>query len=709
MEQVSALAIVPPMSPPAALRGRWLRIARYTWLGAASLLLSLFAASLPIYVEHLRTVCVEVACHAAPTPPPGAQALREAGLSASFYAVYYAALDVVIALAYLAVAALIFWRTSGERVALLGAFTLLIWGFCSVAFTVGAAAEVYPQWGPALAYAQFLGLVSITLFFFLFPDGRFVPRWGRWLALVLISLLMPGHLWPDSPLDYRSWPPPISGLLVLAWIGSMIGVQVYRYRRVSSAVERQQTKWVVFGVAGSFLGFFAFVSMPALLSPSFHDESSILRNLVANTGGSIAMLLLPVSIGVAILRHRLWDIDVVIRRSLVYGALTGIVAGLYMLIVGGLGALLRIEDHPILSLLATGVIAVAFAPLRDRLQRAVNRLLFGERDEPYRVLSRLGRQVEETLTPEAMLPTIVETVTQALRLPYASITLRQGDHFAIAAEYGSRPDELVKLPLVYGADTVGQLLLARRAPGEAFTPADWRLLKDLARQVGVAAHAVRLAVDLRLSNERLQAAREGLVNAREEERRRLRRDLHDGLGPALASESLKVGAIRKLMTRNQPAADALLAELGDDIEATITDIRRLVYDLRPPALDELGLVGAIRERVAQLHTELQVVVDAPDRLPALPAAVEVATYRIVQEALTNVARHARAHCCVIQLSIEDGILCLKVADDGVGLAAERKTGVGMLSMCERAEELGGTWAAESVPAGGTVILARLPC
>ena len=720
LEQVSVSPTARPLPAPAALSGRWLPIARYAWLMAAAVVLTLFIAGIPVYFEHLRTQCVDIVCNAAPTPPPGAEALRAAGLSAGFYAAYYVGLDVIVVLVYLAVATLVFRRKSGERIALLGAFTLLLWGFFSVAFTIGAVAEVYPRWGPALDFAQFLGLVSITLFFYLFPDGRFVPSWARWLALALIVLLMPGYIWPESAADYREWPTLLAGSFLLTWMGSMIGLQVYRYRKVSNAVQRQQTKWVVLGVAASLLGFFAFVSLPYLIAPSSHQESSLTGNLLANTGGSIAILLLPVSIGIAILRHRLWDIDIVINRTLVYGALSGIVVALYALIVGGLGTLLRVEGNLVLSVLATGLIAVAFAPLRDRLQRGVNRLMYGERDEPYKVLSRLGRHVEETLAPEAVLATIVETVAQALRLPYAAITLRQDDRFAVAAENGSREQDLVDLPLVYGSETVGQLLLARRAPGESFNPADRRLLEDLARQVGVAAHAVRLAVELRRSNENLQAAREGLVTAREEERRRLRRDLHDGLGPALASESLKVGAIRKLMTRDQASADALLAELSGDIEATITDIRRLVYDLRPPALDELGLVGAIRERVAhyQCLPAVQdpagcdkipsVAVDAPESLPVLPAAVEVAAYRIVHEALTNVVRHACAHRCCVRLALEGGVFVLEIEDDGVGLSAERRAGVGLLSMRERAEELGGSLDVVTVPGEGTRVLARLP-
>ncbi len=201
LEQASAPPVAPPITAPAVLRGRWLSLARYAWLTAAALIIALFAASLPIYFEHLRTQCVDIACETAPPPPPGTEALREAGLSAGFYAAYYTALDVVVALVYLSVAALIFRRRSGERIALLGASTLLLWGFFSVAFTIGAATALYPEWRPAFEYALFLGLVSMTLFFYLFPDGRFVPSWAGWLALALILVLMPGYVWPDSPAD----------------------------------------------------------------------------------------------------------------------------------------------------------------------------------------------------------------------------------------------------------------------------------------------------------------------------------------------------------------------------------------------------------------------------------------------------------------------------------------------------------------------------
>ena len=307
-------------------------------------------------------------------------------------------------------------------------------------------------------------------------------------------------------------------------------------------------------------------------------------------------------------------------------------------------------------------------------------------------------------------------MAQALKLPYAAITLKQGEDSKTAAAYGSLVEETVTLPLSYQAEPIGQLVLGPRQRGDNFSPADRRLLEDLARQIGVAAHAVRLTADL-------QRSRERLVTTREEERLRLRRDLHDGLGPTLGGLTLKVGAIRNLLPRDQAAADGLLVELSADIEGTVGDIRRLVYDLRPPSLDELGLVGAIQASAAQYCLPastsglanqgdgavggLQVQVDAPEHLPPLPAAVEVAAYRIVLEALANVARHSQAHTCRVPLQA-DGALEVDVSDDGVGLASERHTGVGLLSMRERAAELGGTCLIESTSAGGVHVMARLP-
>jgi signal transduction histidine kinase len=309
-------------------------------------------------------------------------------------------------------------------------------------------------------------------------------------------------------------------------------------RDKGSRVERQQIKWLaysfalmIFGLAFSGAGLWAQILAVA------------------------AFNFFPIAVGIAVLRYRLLDIDVIINRTLVYGALTACVVGLYVLVVGGASALFQVQGSFVPSLLAVGLVAVVFQPLRTRLQRGVNRLVYGQRDEPYAVLSHLGRRLEGTLAPEEALSTIVEAVAQALRLPYAAIELRQDGKFVTATEHGRPAEEdLLVLPLVYQSEEVGRLVVAPRAPGEAFDPADRRLLEDLAHQAGAAAHAVRLTTDLRRSRERL-------VTAREEERRRLRRDLHDGLGPTLGGFTLGLDAARSTLIRDPNAADALLSEL----------------------------------------------------------------------------------------------------------------------------------------------------
>jgi signal transduction histidine kinase len=255
------------------------------------------------------------------------------------------------------------------------------------------------------------------------------------------------------------------------------------------------------------------------------------------------------------------------------------------------------------------LVAVLFQPLRERLQRGVNHLLYGQRDEPYAVLSRLGQRLEATLAPEAVLPSIVETVREALKPPYAALGLRQNDKLEPAAASGEPGGEMLRLPLIYQHEHVGELHLGPRSPGETFSPADRRLLEDVARQAGVAAHAVRLTAEL-------QRSRERLVSAREEERRRLRRDLHDELAPTLAALGLTAATARD-RSKEDPTTAALLDELYAGLRGAVGEIRRLVYELRPPALDELGLVAALRERAAQYNDShmadtqsLQVTVEA---------------------------------------------------------------------------------------------------
>jgi len=564
------------------LHGHWLLLARAGWIVLVVLTLAIFFASLPVYVVLLQTPCAGMACALSQQLSPGqVGALKGMGLSPGDYAAYTVALTLASVVVYLVVSTLIIWRRPDDRMALLVALMLVMFGPLVVTFNVSASPSL---WRVPNECLTILALSLFVLVFLLFPSGQFVPHWMRWTPVLFLAGLVPTAFFAPSMPNTL-----VEQLILLVGLGELailVVVQLYRYRRVSSPLQRQQTKWVVFGfavpVTVDVLGNVPYVIFPELAGPGS------LYPLAHNVVVPFLPLFIPLSFGFAMLRHRLWDIDVLINRTLVYATLTAIIVGVYVLVVGILSTLLHTFGNFLIALLATGLVAVLFQPLRARLQRGVNRLMYGERDDPYAVLSRLASRLEATLAPEAILPTIVETVAQALKLPYAAIALKQGDELIPAASYGLSQDNPFILPLVYQTEPIGQLLLAPRAPGEAFTASDRRLLEDIAHQAGVAAQAVRLTTDL-------QRSRERLVSTREEERRRLRRDLHDGLGATLAALHLQAGAIRTLMRHDLAAADAEMLELQAEIRSTIADIRRLVYALRPPTLDELGLVGAIRQ------------------------------------------------------------------------------------------------------------------
>ncbi len=465
-----------------------------------------------------------------------------------------------------------------------------------------------------------------------------------------------------------------------------------RWRR-AGRVERQQLKW-----------FFAVlpVALASLIVTGFISPGP--ASLIL---GSVAGILLPVAIAVAVLRSRLYEIDVLLNRALLYGLLTAGVAGVYLAVVAVARLVFGVQGRGlVVQVIATAVGAAALFPLRDRVQRRVDRLFYGDRGVPYEALARLGRRVEEAAGTESALNSMVRTIADSLRLPFAALELRLGDGWRQAAAYGAVPAEVMAFPLTSQRETVGRLLVGTRARGEQLGPDDERLLADLARQAGPATHAVAL-------RRALEASRAGLVTAREEERRRLRRDLHDGLGPTLAGLTLGLDTARG-RSAGQPELQELLGRLKPETQRAVTDVRRIVYGLRPPTLDELGLAGSLREEVGRLQLEtpaLAVTLDAPgDGLADLPAAAEVACYRIVTEALTNVARHAHATRCWVRIQLDnvDPGLEVSVHDDGVGLPEGWRAGVGVASMRERVTELGGELVIEPCLPHGTRITARLP-
>ncbi len=564
-------------------------------------------------------------------------------------------------------------------------------------------------------------LLPVTFVFLLFPDGHLPSRrwwpvgWAAGLSLVALMLALAAHPGPVSSWGTQPNPFGLEGaeslwnaliaigsmLLIIGVFGSMAAV-VVRFRR-SRGIERAQMKWLAYA-AVVVLGF-GIVLLPLWFSNSLNDPLAMELNIALT---NLMTLGIAVAATMAIVRYRLYDIDVLINRTLVYGVMTGVILAIYGLVVGAAGVVFGSRSNWLLALLATALVAVLFQPLRTRFQRGVNRLLYGQRDEPFAVLAELGRRLEQTVTPEAVYPTIVETVAHALRLPYVGLQVCRGHSFETVEATGRPAANPVALPLTNQGEVVGRLIVGRRPGDDGFSAPDQQLLQNIARQAGAAVHGAMLTADL-------QRSRQQIVTGREEERRRLRRDLHDGLGPSLASLLLEARVLRRMIRDDPAAAESLAEEMQADIRATIDDIRRVVHELRPPALDDLGLVPALHVLAAKVGRPvgaaegggLRVDIDAPDDLPPLAAAVEVAAYRIVQEALTNVVHHADARCATVRLRL-DHALRIDVTDDGQGFNGSRVGGLGLRSMRERAAELGGSLSVATLPAGGTLVRAALP-
>jgi signal transduction histidine kinase len=721
-----------PHATSTRVRGRRLLLMRLGWTLLTVYNLAVFFVSIPVYYAQLFVLCTDPRqeCSDGRLRPGNVQALHHLGISLSSYAAYALAISIVASSIFLIVGLVLFWRKSDDWMAVFASIVLIIFAGIGDAPASGIWQPDSPLNTLLLVLATLIlgigGYCGLGLFFSLFPTGRPVPHWAWTLVFLWLVQIIPWALPPDSPYQILNWPRLLfAGEQLFLW-GTSMSVQIYRYTLVSDHVQRQQSKWLIFGFALALLIDIPYYGLQGLFPALGAPDSPYL--LLYATVRELFLVFIPLAIGIAILRYRLWDIDLIINRTLVYGILTASVIGVYVLVVVYLGALLRTGNNPAISLLATAIVAVLFQPLRNLLQRGVNRLMYGERDDPYAVLARLGSRLEATLVPEKVLPTIVDTVAQALKLPYVAIallpdqplftrtTLRTaGDRDGagmqegeIVASSGTPTPDTVQMPLVYQAETVGYLLLAARS-GDTFGKADTRLLADLARQAGVAVYAVRLTTYLQHLTVSLQQARERLVTTREEERRRLRRDLHDGLGPALASLTFKVDAARNLLKTDSERTETLLAGVRQQAQDAISDIRRLVQNLRPPALDEFGLLSALHEQAAHYqHQGLELSFDIPSSLPPLPAAVEVAIYRIAQEALTNVARHAQAQHCLLHLSIDAGVLQLDISDDGQGIPAGHRIGVGLHTMHERASELGGSCTITRGTSGGTTIQARFP-
>ena len=527
----------------------------------------------------------------------------------------------------------------------------------------------------------------LPLALLLFPDGRPLSRGWRW---VVIAVIITAPLFalevgtgpeapPGYPIGYLTIPfydrlQPLWTLTELRGIASLVLALValfVRYRRGSEA-QRRQLLWLLLALLVAIVA----------AAPWVFVSGTPLAVL-------FAIPLIPVAVTVAIIRHQLLDIRLAISRLLAWMLLSLAVIVVY-------GALVAVLDRFISaqvgrSATATVLLVLLAAPVLPRLQRLVERAVYGDRSNPARVVSRVGEQLA---TPDAGLVGVVAAIREALRLPYVAVE-HEGK---ILAADGEPPPQLHSWPLTYDGRPVGNLQCGLRRGERRMSDADAQALDMLAAPVAAALHATLL------TNE-LQASRERIIATQEEERHRLRRELHDELGPTLTGIAFGADAAANLVETDPKQANNLLTTLRRDTRVALADVRRLVDELRPRALDELGLVGALQQRADQLGWRadgeaVEVKLDIPAEMPLLPPAVEVATYRVATEALTNVVRHSKATKALVRVSVGDR-LEVSITDDGPP-NGRWSPGVGLTAMRERVTELGGAFEAGPSPTGGSV-------
>lgn len=541
--------------------------------------------------------------------------------------------------------------------------------------------------------------LALPLTVLLFPDGRLPGRRWWWVLLVAGTGAAAGlvvfTLGPQDTTSavgvqgYLRWPAldelagplsTVAGVAVLLTYAAGVAGLAVRYRR-GDEVTRRRLLWVL--LAG-------LVMVAAFTVDSVLGLESLL--------GVAPIALLPVAILIAMLRYQLLDIQLVVSRTVLYLLLTGLAVATYVTVValGEATFSARLRLGP--PVLATVLIALAFNPLRVWLQQRVDRLFYGAARDPARALAVVGVQLGrlDPTGPEG-LDEVLAVMCRTLNYPAAAITI-DGAVVASAGQPGT-VDE--RVPLRLGDAPVGELTIGLRRGEKRLDPKDAAVLGPLAASLAVSVQATRYAADL-------QHARQSLVAAREAERSRLHRDLHDGLGPVLTSVQLKADAARRIADTDPAQATALMDQIRAQTTDAIAEVRRIVRDLRPPSLDTVGLIPAIRQHADTLHP-LRVRLDCPDPMPPLPAAIDVALYRIATEALTNIVRHApTATTATVELAHSADRLTLTVADNAVNGTQPWAPGVGLTSMTARAAELGGRLTAAPTPAGGRVE-ASLPC
>jgi len=611
---------------------------------------------------------------------------------------------------------LLLWRLPWHPIAIVLAVFGTLWvldGLASAAVNLAWYTDRDAVWAPAAFwFYNRLGsvlIMPIQLLLLLFPDGRLRRGWAYPVSIVSIALgvvmpflylFAPGRILaegdpeqvaqiavfersPTLPLPDELWSALLAAAPTCMLLGLLLALVVAVSRWFGAdAEERAQLRWLVWSGAVFIGATFTYPFLPTV-------AVDLLLGLTIG--------LVSASVVVAVTRSRLYEVDRLLSWTIVYAILVvGVVLVdvLLVLLVG------NVLDDRAVMLIAVIAVTLAYAPLRGKLLGVARRTVYGKRADPYGLVSALGERLEQAADTSQRVEDLARTIAEAFASPYVRVAIDRRGSGTIEASVGTRGTEITRVPIEYDGVQIGRIEMQ---PGRRplVSARDQRLLGDLVR---VTAAALR-ASDL---NRELQAGRERLVRAGEESRSRLRRDLHDELGPLLAGVRLRLEAARNAMPRSpervMAALDAAIEEQGD----VIITIRRIVHDLRPPALDDLGLARAVEqlaERVDGGGCTVTVTADLPH---PLTAAVEVAAFRIAAEGLANARRHSDAAEIEVRLMSETDRLIVAIDDDGHGIRTSSLPGLGLASMRERAEELGGTFDIDSAPGAGTRITAILP-
>jgi len=591
------------------------------------------------------------------------------------------AVQVVIAVAALPVAALLL-RDVGRRrrtlASLATAVVVLVFGASILTSLLPRDADVIQS---AINIPYNIGLFVL---FATYPNGRFVPRWTLVPVLLGTAIQI-----ADAALGFRLsaiqpwWALQLGAVFIIL----LVGGQLYRFRRRSTVEERRRTSWPVLSGVTVIVGFTVLSSVQLGLTGSLDGEPGQAVSYLLNG-------LIPFGFAAGLLAPGLFRVDRALRAMIV---VSFVALGDLALFAAATG-LLPAVGVPVGQAAWIGAVAVAAAtrPLAKLGAIAADRLVFGSRSDPLVALAQLGDQLATPLAPERVPAAITDTVVRALALEGASLEQPEGGVTTV----GIVTPDAERFPIVYRGERMAELVASPRAGEGELTARDRETLAHLARQAGPALHDARAFVELR-------DARARIILAREEERRRLRRDLHDDLAPTFAGLGLAAEAARQFSAAGDARAGQVAGSVVDGLAVAARQLRDIAYDLRPPVLDEQGLVAAIEDRIELTGTAPVIRISAPRERMVLPAAVESAALRIVQEAVVNVRRHAAARTCTVRLESDGRELTVTIDDDGIGLPRDPRHGIGLRSMRERVEEVRGRLLFERL-APGTRVRAVLP-